>query len=121
MASSISIAAPNSLILISGGNGSVPDRFEEGKAVTATPAMIAVGTLSELDGPTRITLVQGRAATGNLREMFDGNLQGLTGKLVVQTCEGAMILSGEVDCPQARIQVFANDQSEPDDIVIVYS
>ncbi|WP_162939645.1 hypothetical protein [Neorhizobium sp. NCHU2750] len=121
MASSISISAPNSLILISGGNGSVPNRFEEGKAVAATPTMIAVGTLSEFDGPTRITLVRGRAAIGELRELFDGNLQELKGKLVVQTCEGAVILSGQFDYPQARIQVFSNDQSEPDDIVIIYS
>ncbi len=121
MSSSISISAPNSLVSISGGNGSAPDRFEQGKAVTATPTMIAVGTLNEFDGPPRITLAKGRAVTGELRKLFVANRHELTGKLLVQTCEGTVLLSGEVDNPHAKIEVFSNDQSEPDEILIIYS
>lgn len=121
MTSSISIFAPNSFVMISGGRGSVPDRFEQEKAVAATATMITIGTLSELDGPTRITLVKGRAVIGELRKLFVGNLHGLTGKLVVQTCEGTALLSGEIENPHAKIEVFANDLSEPDEILIAYS
>jgi hypothetical protein len=121
MASSILVYAPNSLVLISDGTGSVPDQFEQGKAVAATPTMIAVGTLGELDGPTRITLVKGHADTGELRKSFVGSLHALKGNLVVQTCEGAVLLSGETAGPSATIEVFSNDQSEPDEILIVYS
>ena len=121
MASSISISAPNSLVLISGGNGAVPDRFESGTAVAATSTTIVIGTLNELDGPTRITLAKGQADIGGLRKLFVGKLHDLTGKLVIQTCEGALLLSGDVDNPCASIEVFSNDHSEPDKILIVYS
>lgn len=83
--------------------------------------MIAVGTLNEFDGPTRITLAKGRAVTGKLRKLFVANLHQLTGKLVVRTCEGTVLLSGEVDNTHAKIEVFSNDQSAPDEILIVYS
>jgi hypothetical protein len=121
VASFISISAPNSLVLISGGNGSVPDGFEQGKAIAATPTMIAVGTRNEIDGPTRITLIRRRADIGKLQLLFSGNVHELTGTLLVETCEGALLLSGEVDRPQATVEVFASDQTEPDEIMIVYS
>lgn len=120
VASSISVSAPYSLVLVSGGTGGLPDQFN-GQAVFATSTIIALGTLCEIDGRTRITLAKGDAATGELRKVYAGSLHGLEGKLVVETCEGEVLLSCEAEGPVVAIEVFSNHSSEPDEILIVYS
>ncbi|MDP9835630.1 hypothetical protein J2T09_000371 [Neorhizobium huautlense] len=123
MVSSISISPPNSLVFVSGGAGdfnSFIDQYK-GEVVFATPTVIGLGTLCEIDGPTRITLAKGHVDAGGLSKSFSGSLQGLNGRLVVGTCEGDVLLSGDAASAIVTIEVFSNDPSEPNEILIVYS
>lgn len=123
MVSSVSVFPPNSLIFVSGGAGdfnTFTDQYK-GEVVFATSTVIGLGTLCEIDGPTRITLAKGPVDAGGLSKSFSGSLQGINGRLVVETSEGDVLLSGDVASTIVTIEVFSNDPSEPDEILIVYS
>lgn len=83
--------------------------------------MIAVGTLSEIDGPTEITLAQRGEVAVEMKRLFVGQLYGIAGKLLVETCLGEVLLEADATAPVLTVEVFANDTSEPDNILIVHS
>jgi hypothetical protein len=107
------------MVLISGGDGEVPAQFD-GKVVAATSTMIAVGTLSDADGPTHITLGEWHDGVEGLEQIYSGILTGLRGQIFVQTCNEDLLLLDEVTQSTAHVQIFANDRSEPDRLIILY-
>jgi len=120
----ISLAARNSVVLITGTEGArIPDSLG-GKLVVATSSCIAVGTRNEADGKTSITLTDETCAAfgcqeRGLQRVFSGVLETPERELVVRT----VLLQTAAKLPVlkdlTRIEVFTNDESEPDNICIV--
>ena len=108
---------PNSLILI-GDPRSEPPAWLRSELVAATPSCIAVGTLSENDGATRIRLFD---PAGGIppRLAFEGVLQTPNRVVAVRNVLGETYLERPVSKPAIDVQIWVNDLSEPDDICIL--
>jgi hypothetical protein len=114
-----SFAPPNSLVLVMDRSvGRVPDAMDGG-LVAATPSCVAVGTLSEHDGVTQFTLGDEPVQIANDELVFDGTLDTPGLKLGVCSVLNDVILEMPVDHPRTRVQVWANDPAEPNDIRIL--
>ena len=113
------LAPPNSLILIMDRSvGEVPETMS-GAAVASTTSCVAVGTLSEHDGETSITISDERPeAVLSLSIIFDGDLSTPDRNLAVCTVGDVAVISTAVPSPSTRVQIWANDRSEPDHIYI---
>ena len=105
MIKEVFVQAPNSLILVSDPSaGNVPTSMAGG-VVAATGDCIAVGTLAEFDGETRVRLVTGDddepdwRATRPAILAFDGCLSVPGGVLVVANVFGDVLLDAVVGVP----------------------
>ena len=78
------------------------------------------GTLSEVDGATRIRLVDS-ARDLPLHLAFEGTVQTPNGTLAVRNVLGETYLETQVSSPATVVQIWVNQTSEPDDICIVAS
>jgi hypothetical protein len=119
-----SLAPGNSLLLIMDRDATGIPESMGSKPVVATPSCIAVGTRSEADGNTSITLTdENCTASGNrqrgLRKAFSGVLETPKRELVVRTVLLQTVAKLPVAEAQTRIEVFTNHESEPDNICIV--
>lgn len=120
MRQTISCAPSRSLILVMDRSVGVIADTMAGALVAATPTCIAVGTLSESEGETKIALSDEGApwdvgATPN----FDGFLKTPTMTLSVCSVLDEVILEMSVRSHETRVQIWANDPFEPDAIAIV--
>jgi hypothetical protein len=116
------IAPKNSLVLIMDPTiGDVPESMH-GSLVAATSSCVAVGTRSELDGETRISISDEPLATECASEqytVFDGLLDTPSKRVSVCTVHDQPIMALDVPGTTTRVQIWANHDSEPDDIRIV--
>jgi hypothetical protein len=113
------IAPPNSLILVMDrAGGEIPDSMA-GSLVASTPTCIAVGTLSEHDGTTRVSLDKTSVPQSGCTLVFDGVLYTPSRELVVCSVLDEIILNCAVAAERTRIQVWANDRVEPSEIFIL--
>ena len=111
----IRIAPRNSLILVMDQSvGEIPGSMNKA-LVAATPSCIAVGTLSEHDGDTLISLSdEPTTLEAGLSLVFDGTLQTPTRKLSLCSVLDETLITSDVPGETTRVQVWANDDSEPD-------
>jgi hypothetical protein len=116
-------APRNSLLLVSGNpnEGETPEVTGIG-LVWWTQSCVAVGTLMENDGETSVVLSDDAGvvpAGAEFRRVFGGSIETPTKEIWVSTvnCEG--ILSLPVPGIASYIEIWANDVSEPDKLLIL--
>jgi hypothetical protein len=115
----IKVQGPNSLLLIGDSRGKPPQTFEG--LVTATSSCVAIGTLMEMDGPTRVRLLDDRWYDEPLplTVAFDGSLKLPHGVLRVENVLGEVYLERKLEPKSVRLQIYVNHPTEPDQIAIV--
>jgi hypothetical protein len=117
---SISISPPNSLILVMDfAAGSVPKAMGNW-LVSATESCVAVGCLSEHDGPTEIHLGQAHEVTPAEALVFEGEIFTPNKKLSICSATNEELLSTEVTGNKTHVTIFANDPMEPDRIFVLF-
>ncbi len=115
---SITLSPPNSLILVMDHtSGELPEAMND-QLVAFTDSCIAVGTLSEADGETTITLTDSMEGVKQGQLVFDGVLKVPRHELSVCSAADTKLLTMTLPRSEAHVQIFANDASEPDDIVV---
>ncbi len=115
----LQVRSPYSLILVGDRKGELPPALS-GRLVAASDSLIAVGTMSEADGPTLIRILPSgahRPPSTHLR-VFEGSLN-LDGVLTASSVEGQIFLEVPISTPQLGIEVWVNDAVEPDEISIL--
>jgi hypothetical protein len=114
------IAPPNSVILVMDQTvGEVPDSMNKG-IVSATRSCIAIGTLSEVDGETFISLSdETPAQLPKAAPVFDGTLFTPTKKLSVCSVLGDSLLVLDVPSSSTRVRIWVNHPVEPSAVWIV--
>jgi len=98
-------------------SGELPEAMN-GQLVAFTDSCVAVGTLSEVDGETTITLTDSLEGVQRGQLVFDGVLKVPQHELAVCSAADERLLTLKLQRSEARVQVFANDASEPDRIVV---
>jgi hypothetical protein len=110
----------NSLILVMDGEAAeLPEGFVGIPRVAATPSCVALGTFSQADGSTRITLGVELPPLSGKSLVFDGLLQTPNRNISVYTVVYDVLLSCGVPGKNTKIQIWSNDSREPDEIDIV--
>ena len=113
------IAPPNSLLLIMDRSvGQIPESMGA-SLVAATSTCIAIGTLSEHDGTTQVTLDGNPDPTPHGPPVFDGLLETPSRELTVNTVLDEVVLRVALSTQQTRVLIWANDGAEPSEIRIV--
>jgi hypothetical protein len=116
----VTLAPRNSLILVMDRTVGVVPETMAGGLVAATPTCIAVGTKSEHDGETSISLSDEATSSGSgFNPRFDGVLKTPSRHLSVCSVLEEVLLEMSVPSDETRVQVLANDAAEPDNIAIV--
>lgn len=88
--------------------------------ITATPSCLSIGTLCSIDGDTTVTLSDNENDIGsNLINVYDGVLMTPNKLLSVCTVQDEPVLELRVQDSRTRVQVWANDSSEPNEITIL--
>jgi hypothetical protein len=120
MRKSACIAPPNSSILVMDRTGGEIPRWMNGAIVSSTSSCVAVGTLSQSDGGTTLTLTNERPAIATgLFPVLDGDMDTPSRILSVVTCNNVELLSLDVNSQSTRVEVWVNDDKEPDQIYII--
>jgi hypothetical protein len=118
MRRSITTTPPNSLILIMDhSTGVLPDDLGSGLA-GSTPSCVAVGTLSEFDGPTTVIVTNNPQASEGGVLIFDGHLIVPSLELSICNVLDERLLSVDISKPEIDIEVYADDTSEPSLLVV---
>jgi hypothetical protein len=117
------IAPRNSLLFIAGtiNDFETPDVTGLG-LVWHTRTCVAVGTLMEYDGETSVVLSnepQTDSVTRDFWRVFDGSIDTSAKEIWLSTvnCEG--VISLPVIWTTSGVEIWANDQNEPDKILII--
>ena len=100
--------------------GQIPDSMFGG-LISSTPSCVAVGTLSEHDGEIRITLGDTPDHDRAQGPVFDGVIETPNRRVAVCSVLDDVILEIAVEGTRARVQVWASDELEPDEIDITVS
>lgn len=120
MQQSITISPPNSLIFVMDhAAGELPEDMG-GKLVASTASCVAVGTLAEFDGETTITLAD-TFDVAALHIAFEGTLHTPNGEVSISNTRNEQLLTGKAWTPSTNVRIFVNDDSEPDQIVVLLS
>jgi len=119
--STVDVAPPNSLLLIMDRSaGHVPDSMS-GALVASTSTCIAIGTLSEHDGTTRVSMGEDRSPRLSGAPVFDGVLETPGKTVAVCSVLDEVIIEAPVESERTRVRIWANDRTEPSNIDIVVS
>lgn len=114
----ITLAPPNSLVFVMDhSSGELPKAMND-QLVAFTDSCVAVGTLSEVDGETTITLTDSLEGVKRGQMVFDGVLKVPRHALSVCSAADTKLLTMTLPGSEAHVQIFANDASEPDEIVV---
>lgn len=114
----ISLAPPNSLILIVGAEKYEVPSSMKGAAIAQTLSCIAVGSLSEIDGQTSIVLKKIGDSEPQFAPSFSGFIDTPSCLIEVKTVLGKTLLQMPVQDTKTKIVIWTNDRFEPDEIII---
>lgn len=115
---SITLSPQNSLIFVMDHSfGELPVALD-GQLVAFTDSCVAVGTLAGVDGETTITLTDSLEGVKRGQLVFDGVLKVPRHELAVCSAADTELLTMKLKRSEAHVQIFANDVSEPDQIVV---
>lgn len=111
---------PNAVVLVADASGGeIPESMNR-SPVAATPAAIAVGTRSEVDGPTAIVLSDEDHAPRSGQFLVHAGLLELPSRcVVVFTVLDRRLLEIYVARERVHVEIWSNHDTEPDEIVIV--
>jgi hypothetical protein len=114
------VAPSHSLLLVMDeSTGVIPDTMGGG-LVAATPSCVAVGTMSEHDGETTVSISDGSDPVSGVGVLvFDGNVSSPNYHVAVCTVHGVVLLRLDTVGPVARVRIWVNDGIEPDLVEIV--
>jgi hypothetical protein len=101
-------------LLMDPSSGVVPMSMNN-SLVSTTVSCVAIGCLSELDGPTDLHLAAMEITPGH-KLVFDGYVETPNRYLAFCTILLEEIIATKTWGLQTRVQVWANDPREPDDI-----
>lgn len=120
MTKTASLSPPNSLIAVMDhGGGEVPTDMN-GQGVAATPSCVVIGTLMAADGETSVTLTDEPLPKNHgLMNVFEGSVATPSLKLSVYSTHRVVIIEAKVPTTQTRIEIWVNEETEPNDIRIV--
>ncbi|MBB3344740.1 hypothetical protein [Luteimonas sp. RC10] len=119
MKESVALSPQNSLILVMGHElGEIPDYFGS-ELVAATGSCLAIGTLAAPDGETAITFADSTEDIEGVELVYDGVLSTPNKEVAVCDVLGEKLIVMPSAASFTRIKIFANDLTEPDQIVIV--
>jgi hypothetical protein len=98
-------------------SGDVPESMGP-SLVASTRSCVAVGTLSEVDGETTISLRSDMGEDGDQSATlaFDGEIETSGGRVAVCTTRLETILELTVGGERARVRIWVNHPIEPDAI-----
>lgn len=118
---SFEVQPSNSLLLVMDPDHGVIPESMAGRSVAATESCLAVGTLSEADGPTRVDVVDG-SDFGGVTEgswvAWEGTLVTVSERLAVMDVLGNLLVDRRVGLSVA-VRLIVNDDREPDRISVV--
>ena len=109
------------IFLLQRGHGKNPDDLEPG-LITAAPAFISIGTISDADGPTTITLTDDKnwpCKNPDMKLMHEGTIETPARSIQVCTVLWEEVFSVPVKGEITSIQILANDSYVPDRICII--
>lgn len=120
MKRTVTLAPKGSLVLVMDRAVGVIPETMDGRLVAATPTCVAVGTLSEQDGDTSLSLSDEAAPFGFVAApVFEGVLRTPSRVLSVCSVPDDVLLEMTVPSDQTRVRIYANDATEPDSISVV--
>jgi hypothetical protein len=118
---SIEVRPLNSLLLVMDpDHGLIPESMS-GRLVVATESCLAVGTLSEADGPTRVDVIDVddfRGVEDGSWVAWEGALATASERLAVMDVLGDVLAERQVG-PSVAVRLIVNDDNEPDRISVV--
>ena len=118
MIESVVVSPPNSLLLIMDPSFGVVPESMEGGLIQSTSTCVAIGTLSEFDGETKVVLTNSRPADPNLFLVFDGQVATPNLLLSVCTVDHDQTIATVVSSNCTNIEVWVNHSEEPNLIVV---
>lgn len=119
------LAPPNSIILImASDNQIIPSSMRE-SVISVTEFCICIGTLSELDGDTSVSICRAlEAEESTLNEhshkIFSGHIYSQDGKFGVFTSHLDKIIDVPCEDRKLKLTIMINDLREPDSILILH-
>lgn len=108
----------NSLIFISDLNGGESPEWIRDAMVWSTRSCVAVVCHPEQDGPTEVTLGEGRELDPGTQPLFDGYLEVPSGVLLISTVDQQSILQTRVRQPASRLRIWTNHPRWPDQVIV---
>jgi len=120
MIQEVQVAPPNSVILLMDHTiGQVPDTMVQ-NVLAANDSCVAIGTLSESDGESFISLSD-EAPPNQPKQnpVFCGILPTPSKRLVVCSIYDELLLSLEVPSTRTRVRIWINHPHEPNEIWII--
>jgi hypothetical protein len=92
--------------------------YRRGELISFTSSCIKVRCLNDADGETWFTLGAYTDLHPKTALRFEGFLETPNRKIAIRTVELSIVL--EVDVPTTRtyVRIWANDESEPDDVIV---
>lgn len=107
------------MILLMGSRSAEIPTSLQGNLVAATSSCIAIGTLSESEGPTRIILT-GQESTSDRPKLlgFEGTLLAPSRTLAVYSVDLEPLLEIHIRSDRPHIRVFVDHPSEPEIVEI---
>ena len=119
MTSRTRFAPPNSIVVIEdAAGGGVPKTISPGSIIAFTDSCIAVGCRSEVDGDTEFVLGPAAEVDPGYRPVFEGNLTTPSRKVVLKSIFDEVMLQEVVRCSKSSVRIWANDQTEPDMVIV---
>lgn len=109
---------PNSLLLVSDSASTDVPTTMGGRLAAFTPSTVAIGTLSESDGSTRVVITDERPLSHPEILAFNGTLHIQGGTVVVQSILGERYLELPWRTADAHMWVWVNHPMEPDEVLI---
>jgi hypothetical protein len=109
----VRLAPPYSQIHVMDPSSREPVKWNRGSRLSATPSIVAIGTLAEVDGETEIRFGHDKEVDPGTAPAYVGLLNTPTGVVSVRTAEDKELLSLKVNRERVTLRVWTNDPSEP--------
>jgi hypothetical protein len=114
------VVRPPYAVIIVGDPACEPPESLGGQLIGSTSSCVAIGTLSDVDGDTRIRMLDAEDAVNLPAHLvFEGELELPTRRVTIMSVLGSVYLERQLDSPSVSVQIWVNDQEEPDNIAIV--
>jgi len=109
---------PNAVLLLMDFEaGDIPESIR-GSLFASTRTCIAIGCMSDAEGPTKVTLGLNKEINEETVPAYVGNLHVPNKRISVSSVAGDIVLSLETEHPEVRVSIWVNDAREPDQVII---